>query len=141
MNIGKQGEQLFQQKMIKRGNQVKDVSADPNYYYKGDFIITSTTGETAIVEVKYDERIHETNNLYLEIINTNSELALGWFESCRADFLAYGDAASQKFYIFSLKELREQVAQLRKQYGYCGRNSVGLLVNLNSIKHLILKTI
>ena len=141
MNIGKEGEALFQWKMENRNNQVIDVSADPNYYYKGDFIITSPTGESAIVEVKYDEKIHKTHNLYLEIINTYSDQALGWFERCSADFLAYGDAVNQKFYIFSLKELREQVAQLKKQYGYCGSNSVGLLVNLNSIKHLILQII
>lgn len=141
MNNGKYGEQLFQQIMLGRNNQVEDVSANPNYYYKGDFIVTSPTGEQAIFEVKWDERINKTNNLYLEIINTNSNQALGWFESCSADFLAYGDAVKQKFYIFNLKELREQVAQLKKQYGYCGRNSVGLLVNLKSVKDLILLTL
>lgn len=58
--------------MEAKGYTVEDVSANSNYYYKGDFIITSPTGETAIVEVKYDEKVHKTNNLYLEIINTYS---------------------------------------------------------------------
>ena len=140
-NNGRQGEILFQQRMEAKGYTVEDVSANSNYYYKGDFIITSPTGETAIVEVKYDEKVHKTNNLYLEIINTYSNQALGWFESCSADFLVYGDAVNQKFYIFSLKELRQRVQQLPKQYGYCGRNSVGLLVNIKSVQDLIIKTL
>lgn len=140
-SLGKIGEELFMQRMLERGNQVQDVSADPNYYYKGDFIVTAPTGETAIFEIKFDNRINKTHNLYLETINTYSELALGWFTSCRADYLAYGDAVTEEFYVFDMKELREQVAQLRKHYGYCGQNSVGLLVSLKSVQDLIIKIV
>lgn len=141
-SLGKIGEELFAQRMQNRNFQVEDVSANPQYYHKGDIILTSpTTGIQKIVEVKFDEKINKTNNLYLEIINTNSELALGWFEFCQADYLAYGDAITKQFYVFDLKQLRERVAQFRKQYGYCGSNSVGLLVSLKSVQDLIIETI
>jgi hypothetical protein len=83
------------------------VSADPQYYYSGDLLITSpTTGITKTVEVKYDYRIHETNNLYLEIINMNSIGGCGWYDFTKADYVAYGDAINKKFYIYSMDALR-----------------------------------
>ena len=74
-NNGKQGESLFKEIMIARGYDVKDVSNNPEYWYKDiDFIITSpTTGETKSFEVKWDSRINQTGNLYLELTNVHSK--------------------------------------------------------------------
>ena len=58
--------------MLHRNHAVLDVSANPEYYYTGDFIITDRNGTKKIFEVKWDEKIHKTDNLYLEIINTKS---------------------------------------------------------------------
>lgn len=142
-NNGKEGEKLFQQIMQSRNHQVQNVSANEEYYHKGDFILTDSTGTSCMVEVKWDEKIHKTNNLYLEIINTNSTWALGagWWEYCTADYVAYGDAVQKQFYIFDLQQLRQRVKTLPEQYGYCGSNSVGLLVNLKSVQDLIIKTL
>ena len=137
-NNGKEGELLFQQQLQQWGYEVQDVSADERYYHKGDFVFTDATGAQKIVEVKWDERMNETKNLYLEIINTRSTWCLGngWWNYCKADYVAYGDAVSKQFRIYNLKELRERVAQLPKRYGYCSTNSAGLLVNVKSVQDL-----
>lgn len=137
-NNGKEAEKAFYQLMIQRGHSVQDVSADPNYYYKGDFILTDKEGQTAIVEVKQDERMWETGNLYLETINTRSTGigGLGWWEYCSADYVAYFDWIKQIVYIFDMQKLHERVKQLPERKGYCGNNSVGLLVNINKVKDI-----
>ena len=139
MNLGKQGEKLFRQIMQNRGYKVVDVSDNPEYWERDiDFIITSpTTGITKTFEVKFDSRIHVTGNLFLEQSNTNSKGGLGWFNFCKADYLAYGDAASRKFYIIPLLELKERVKQLLYRQAFCGQDSIGQLVALDDIKDLI----
>jgi hypothetical protein len=84
MNIGKQGEQLFQERMIELGYGVENVSSNPDYWYKDiDFFATSPkTGVRKSFEVKWDSRINATGNLYLELSNVNSKGGLGWFKFC-----------------------------------------------------------
>ena len=139
MNNGKQGEQLFQQKMQNKGYTVEDVSNNPNYWYKDiDFIVTSpTTGTVKNFEVKWDSRINKTGNLYLELVNMHSKGTKGWFDFCQADYLAYGDAVTQIFYVISLEELRERVKKLPKRIAQCGNDSIGQLISLKDIGDLI----
>lgn len=135
---GTQGEQIFSDIMSRQGYVVENVVDDPIYQRQDiDFIITSpTTHQTKTFEVKYDYCVNKTGNLYLEIINAHSEGGCGWWEFCKADYLAYGDAHSRTFYIFSLLELRERVETLPKRYGQCKQDSVGLLVPLSAVKDL-----
>jgi hypothetical protein len=73
MNDGKQGERLARNLFASWGYEVEDVSANPEYYYKGDILLTSpTTGAKRIVEVKWDGCIATTGNLFLEIWSRNS---------------------------------------------------------------------
>lgn len=138
-NSGRQGELLFQQRMIENGYDMQDVSGNPDYWYRDiDFIATSPhTGLTKTIEVKWDTRIERTGNLYLELENIHSKDGIGWFEFIEADFLAYGNAASRTFYVIPLLELKERVKQLPKRIARCGADSVGLLVSLKDIKDLI----
>lgn len=137
-SLGKIGEELFQQQMEAKGYTVQNVSKDPQYYYKGDFIITSpTSGETKMFECKFDSRINRTGNLYLEFVNKNSEGCRGWWEFCQADYLAYGNAATNTFLVVSMQELRERVKRLPQRIGFCGDDSAGYLVNISQIKDLI----
>ena len=48
------------------GYSVLDVSNDRAYFYKGDLMITSSSGERKYVEVKDDSCIHRTNNILCE---------------------------------------------------------------------------
>ena len=134
-NSGKYGENLFQEIMKGRGYEVQNVSGDPQYWYKDiDFIVTSSTsGLTKTFEVKWDSCINRTGNLYLELTNIHSKEGKGWFEFCQADYLAYGDARTQTFYIIPLLELREKVKMLPARSARCGYDSTGLLVSLKDI--------
>lgn len=111
--------------MENRNYKVEDTTNNPDYYDKDiDFIVTSSTsGLTKTFEVKWDTRISNTGNLYLEIENINSKGGKGFFEFCEADYLAYGDANNRKFYIIPLLELRERVKQLPQRLGRCGYDS------------------
>ena len=138
MTNGKQGEQLFQQIMQQRGYHVEDVSNNPTYWSKDiDFIITSPySGSTKTFEVKYDSKLNKTGNLYLELLNANSQNGDGWFEFCQADYVAYGDAVTDTFYIIPLLELKEKVKHMPKRLAQCGNDSIGQLVSLKSISDI-----
>lgn len=140
MSSGRQGELLFQQRMLELNYKVQDVSGNPEYWSKDiDFIVTSSTsGLTKSFEIKWDSRINNTGNLYLELTNVHSKGGRGWYEFCEADFLAYGDSQAGCFYIISLSDLRERVSkQQRNRYAQCGNDSTGLLIALADIQDLI----
>ena len=138
MNNGKDGEQLFKEIMESRGYKVEDVSNNEDYWDQDiDFIITSPTGAVKTFEVKWDSRIHKTGNLYLEVAAAHSKGGCGWFEFCKADYLAYGDAKQGVFFMLKMDELRAKVKRLPKQYANCGSDSVGLLVPLAALKDIV----
>lgn len=142
-NSGRQGELIFSHKMREAGYLVEDVSGDPNYFDKDiDFFCINPKTEAArAFEVKWDTRIHQTGNLYLEISNVHSKGGNGWFNFTQADFLAYGDAASKVFYIIDMEKLRERAQKLPQRMTNCGTDSIGQLVNLRDIRDIILTTI
>lgn len=135
MRNGRLGEILFAQMMREGGYTVADVSGDSEYWHKDiDFLITSpTTGAIKAFEVKWDSRINQTGNLYLELTNVNSKGGKGWFEFCQADYIAYGDAQARTFYIIPLMELRQRAKELPQRIVRCGQDSTGLIVNLRDI--------
>lgn len=135
MSNGRQGEILFSQLMSSNGYKVNDVSGNSEYWHKDiDFLITSpTTGQIKAFEVKWDSRIAQTGNLYLELTNVNSKGGEGWFEFCQADYIAYGDAAKMQFYVISLDKLRQRAKELPQRVVNCGYDSTGLLVRLCDI--------
>ena len=140
MNVGRYGEQLFKQIMQSLNYKVDDVSNNSDYWYKDiDFIVTSpSTGLTKTFEVKWDSRVNSTGNLYLELTNVHSKGGRGWYEFCEADYLAYGDAAAECFYIIPFAALKERVDKdQRRRYAHCGTDSTGLLVAIKDIEDLI----
>lgn len=141
-NIGNLGEQVFTYKMREAGYTIQNVSADPSYWDKDiDFLVTSPSGNMRSFEVKYDTRLNQTGNLYLELTNVHSKGGAGWFSFCQADFLAYGDATTKTFYIIPMQKLRERAAILPSRMTNCGTDSIGQLVNLRDIQDIILTTI
>jgi hypothetical protein len=113
--------------MESKGHKVLNVSKNAEYYdIDVDFIVTSAaTGATKSFEVKWDERINATGNLYLELENIRSKGGKGWFEFCEADYVAYGDANARVFYIIPLEQLKEKANKLPYREGRCGFDSVG----------------
>lgn len=142
-NNGKIGERKFHQIMLDKGYQVQDVSKNPEYYYKCDFIVTSpTTGITKTFEVKWDEQIWYYGNLFLEIWNDKSQMnQLGWYEYCTADYVAYGDAKNDRIYIIDMQRLKQRVEVLVKRKRECKNKygeveSIGLVVSLDDVKDI-----
>ena len=136
-NIGNLGEQVFTYKMKEAGYTIQNVSGDPDYWDKDiDFFVTSPSGNSRSFEVKYDTRLNQTGNLYLELTNIHSKNGIGWYRFCQADYLAYGDAATKTFYIFDMQQLRERVQQLPERMSHCGQDSIGLLVSLRDVSDI-----
>lgn len=138
-NNGKQGERLFSQRMSAQGYIVNDVTLNPTYWYKDiDFFCTNpATGNTRSFECKWDACINRTGNLYLEMESRFTKQAgiegQGWFKWCEADFLAYGDAVAQVFYVIPMDKLKERLKTLPYRRAQCGSDSVGQLVALKDI--------
>lgn len=134
MNNGRDGELLFYNIMNSRNYQVNDVSNNPNYWNKDiDFIIKSnTTGLVKSFEIKWDNVIYYTNNLFLEYYNPRSKQWNydGWWEHCEADYLAYGDSYNKVFYIIPMPELKERVRQLPYRSAKTADGAKGLLVSI-----------
>lgn len=107
------GEEEFISLFTGAGYQVTDVTDKPQYWYKDiDFFVTNPyTERTFSFEVKWDRRLADTHNLYLEVENPRSKDGAGWFSFCEADYLAYGDANNNCFYIIPMAELKEYVAE------------------------------
>lgn len=148
--LGILGETLFEKYYrSKEGYIVENTTANPEYFSKDiDFFVTDASGNRRSFEVKYDSRVADTGNLYLEIQNIHSSHAQyrGWWLFCEADYLFYGDAQNTKFYVFNVKELREKLKTMepRTTYcrDYCGQpESEGQLVKLSDIKDIIITTI
>ena len=139
MNNWKQGEQLFRQRMEQGGYIVQDVSGNSEYWDKDiDFVITSpTSGLTRTFEVKWDSCINRTGNLYLEYTSAHSKGGKGWFQFCQADYLVYGDAIAQVFYIIPFGELKQKVKSLPLRWAQCGQDSTGYLLALKDIQELV----
>ena len=139
--IGRKGELLFAERMSANGYTVEDVSGNSDYWALDiDFLITSpTSGATKSFEVKYDTRINKTGNLFLETESINSKQWNygGWYNHTKADYLVYGDAVTEVFYVIPLLELKQRVAQLPPRIAHCGAESTGLLISLNDIKDII----
>lgn len=139
MTNSKQGEQLFKQLMEQRGNKVEDLTAEKPYQIQDiDFKITSPSGITKFFEVKYDSKINTTGNLFVEFFNAHNYAGLGWYEFCKANYIAYGDAHTNTFYCFLLEDLRQLVSSHKFNVATAdNENIAGYLVPLRLIENKV----
>ena len=86
------------------------VTQDSNYWYKDIDILATKDGITKSYEVKWDSRLATTGNIFIETISNISTDRKGWLYYCEADFLLYGDAAANTFYIIPMLQLKEHLA-------------------------------
>ena len=59
--------------------------------------------------MKWDSRIAETGNMFIETITDIDKNKDGWFNFCCADFIFYGDSCNELFYVFSFTDLQDYV--------------------------------
>lgn len=119
------------------GWAVEDVTQNQDYWDKDiDFVAQSGT-ERLTVEVKWDNRIAQTGNMFIETITDLDNSTGGWFSFCQADYIYYGDSVNELFYVFKTEDLRAFVSshmmEQRKaaDYNYRGvlkKVSQGMLV-------------
>lgn len=113
LEIGKSGEAVVADFLKNRGNIVKDVSDDKLYQKKDiDFIITNPEGEEITFEVKTDYKLHKSGNLFFESTYYKDwGDALGWYDYCEADYIAFYDVIGNKLYIYNFKAGKQFVRQ------------------------------
>lgn len=103
---GKVGEDAFVRVAENIGWVVHDKSDDPKYWEQDvDFIITDRNGKDRKCEVKWDFRINQTNNFFIETVSSVRIMSKGWIYKTQADAIFYGDAIGGVFYLFKPKEM------------------------------------
>lgn len=90
---------------------VTDVTDNP-YYWTQDIDLIATnnlTGYTANIEVKYDSKINQTGNLYIEYYNPRSKDNKGWINFTKSDLIYYVDATNNKAYVIDTANIRQYI--------------------------------
>lgn len=130
-----EGEYELKNYLRQNGFKVKDVSDNPVYWAKDIDLIIEIDGAPTKIEVKWDYRLAETTNLFVELYNPRSKGCKGWFNFCQADYLAYGDAINQVFYFIKLDDLRHFIDREKKSLRCASTydRSYGYLVPLEKI--------
>lgn len=146
LEVPKPGEYELKLFLREKGIKVKDVSDDGIYQAKDiDLLCWPPSAQPYSVEVKWDNRIADTQNLFWEIESYNKA---GWGRYCEADYLFYGDAQNSIFYIFRVDLLRKYIEQnkanfrTQRAFDFSKKDntlrgeSIGLIVPLSEVSHL-----
>ena len=87
--------------------EVIDVSSDLEYQKKDiDLILIKKDKTKIMIEVKIDEKMHQTENFFLETISNHIKGTPGCFIYSEADEFYYYDVVQDILYIFNLNEAR-----------------------------------
>lgn len=92
------------------GWSVEDVTQNQEYWDKDIDFVAHSGDQSLTVEVKWDSRIAQTGNMFIETITDLDKSKGGWFSFCQADYIYYGDSVNQLFYVFRTADLREFVS-------------------------------
>ncbi len=87
----------------------RNVSEDPDYYYKGDLLALDSTGREIGIEIKDDSRIAETGNILCEesVYYIDSGYEGKGNMSCDYDIYCIVSKTEKKIYILDFKKLRK----------------------------------
>ena len=107
------GEYELKTYLREQGHKVQDVSNNPDYWKKDIDLIVD---DTHTVEVKWDSKLYDTGNLFVETLSDTEYKRAGWFKFCEADTLAYGDAVNKYFYLFDFEALKEHIEAHKGDY-------------------------
>lgn len=109
-NNGKTGEKLAMQYLQGQGWDVLDVSGNSDFWGKDIDLVCHKDNKTMTVEVKWDGRIADTGNLFIETVTDLDNQKQGWFQFCQADYIYYGDKWNRLFYAFRTEDLQNFIA-------------------------------
>lgn len=105
-NLGEIKAYLYLQ---SQGYFVEDLTDNPKFWKQDIDFSAEKNGKLEYIEVKWDNRIHQTNNMYVETqtdIDNNKD---GWFNICKADYIFYGDSYNNLFYKFKFSDLKDYI--------------------------------
>ena len=112
----KTGERLAQRCLEANGYYVIDRSNDPKYWVK-DIDLTAIKGSyQADIEVKWDQCIAQTGNLFFELLTNTDTKQRGWADYTESNFIFYGDAQRLIFYVFSAEDMRHFLKYHKADY-------------------------
>lgn len=122
------GEFYASQYLKSQGYEVEDTTLNPDFWRKDIDFIARKGNEEITVEVKWDNRISSSGNMFVETITDIDKSKQGWFEFCQADYIFYGDSKNNLFYVFKTNDLRQFMryneTQSRKAPDYNYRKKV-----------------
>ena len=109
---GKVAEEVVKRHLTGRGHKINDVSENPEYWkYDIDLIITNWKTPITI-EVKRDDNLFTTGNIFVEVgFEKEGYYSTGWFNMCKADYIAFFDCKTKKGIICDLDKLKETAVQ------------------------------
>ena len=103
--FSKMGEALAKQWLEKQGWKCFDIS-NIETTWKADIDLLAVKEDTArLIEVKYDNRIFDTGNMYIELITDKHRNRKGWIYTTASNYIMYGDAVRNIFYIMRTTDL------------------------------------
>ena len=113
---GKYAEQIVQKHLEQRGHIINNVSDNPEYWkYDIDLIITNWK-EPITIEVKRDDNLYRTGNIFVEVgFQKEDYYSTGWFNNCKADYIAYYDTKTANGLIIELDKLKQAVVNYGKK--------------------------
>lgn len=137
LEAAKPAEQLVFNLLSSTGYEVEDVSDQPQYYYKGDIKLTSSSGEVFFIDVKDDSRIAETGNVLCEYdvwMKDRDEFIDGDMKKSY-DYLAIVSWEEQKVYFIDFHTLKQKYKQgTHVIIKHQAQDTWGYLVQLAQIK-------
>ena len=105
------GEALARQCLTANGFDVIDRRADPEYWRRDIDFTAVKDGVRQNIEVKWDSRISESGAIFFELLTDIQQHKQGWASYTDADFIFYGDAVRQLFYVFSVADMRRYLTE------------------------------
>ena len=96
--------------LTRNGWIIDDLTKCPQYFDKDIDFLAHSDSEAHTIEVKWDSRIADTGNMFIETITDLDKSMAGWFEFCQAEYIFYGDSQNELFYVFKTDDLRDFVS-------------------------------
>lgn len=112
--IGSEGEMYFKKYLTDRGiplSYIRDVRKDA-FFQKGDidFLVYNMDGELWKMEIKTDNRLHETGCILWEVKKDSGNT--GRLERCQADYVFYYSPVTHQRFLLNLPRTREYVHKM-----------------------------
>ena len=144
--IGKRGEEIFRKFLETRNCKYTDVSEDSKYQEQDiDFLVESrkTPGKIVSVEVKNDQRIAETGNIFFETMSNVDYSTDGCFKKSKAELMAIVSESEKLIYFVGTELLRAFVDRNSNSLRFISRvpgsNSCGYLIPVKRIGSDVVK--